>query len=78
MMGAHVASADRDVAGGGPDQTKSAFDDGRLPGSVRAEQADDLAGLEFEIHPLDRPDGGLLAAREDLDETSDAQNGPFR
>src|SRR5262249_27732919 len=47
---------DRERAGVGPQHGRQHADDGRLPGPVRAEEAEDDPGRDGEIQRLDGPD----------------------
>ena len=54
------------LAAVGRSQALEDLDRRRLAGAVRAEQAEDLAGRDVEVDPVDRPDVAVL-----LDQTAD-------
>jgi multidrug transporter EmrE-like cation transporter len=53
-----VASVDHEVAGRGPVETAEEIEERGLPGAGRTEDRDAVAGLDLEVHPAERVDGG--------------------
>jgi predicted component of type VI protein secretion system len=52
----HVLITERDRPAVGPVEAAQDVDESRLAGTVRADQADHLAPVEVEVHPVERLD----------------------
>src|SRR6185437_10418822 len=58
----HVGAIKHDTAGRRLEIARDAVEEGRLAGAVRADQADDLAGLDCEVGVLERHEAAESAA----------------